>query len=1026
MTDDTATLKEAALTLFAHRTMSNEDMVSNPRASKLAFVRFYDANGDYIQLRVMRNYHNPSTLIFDDTGGGEADPVYTTVTQYYADLDLHTFVPRFNMMFDVSAGTFAYATTPFSVTDYELLNENEDVVAEAADTTTGFTITKGTRYLFHFTLRFFNDMVEQSPGEGTRCIVTTDGLKVIERRMVHTNSPQDLGRPPLYLGVGGTGAYYIANASDGRWTYDASASSYVAISSGNIFPTSAVADDAFVFCREGTTPDSIEGLQFTLSANGTRASGSSLQWQYWPIGGGDWSNLHSVVDDTEMLSDDGTVRWNMPTDIDPAAELKSGTVGYYYRCKLVGGGWTDIPQVAAATSIKPLVVRTVQSENDLQLPFNRRIADTVGVPYVGSAAKGSAEFGTSALVTQTREDDGTLLSESYEPVREIATFTDAGVTVDETVALGSYTGTVSSGIISIPNTNPRPIRLYSAVNATGTQYDVADRLVTYTVSGSDWATKVPLPNGTFTIEYLGTRITPSDATVQNIISISSTVQELAGPKEVWLNMSEMNPADSNSGAATALTPLMIQSRGIPVRGAPGDSMSPNLLGADGSGAIINSGDFGAGRFLGMRIPRKKGDKQHYMNPRYSLGMVDALKGNLIATISVGYPMVMCVFDMSDHLKNVNPTLVVSASRKTFKDDAVFYNILMWGEGDLASEKAYERQTGWKLVTSSDTVKGDAGVPANVTVKLDLRFAEDGNGSYTSPFIDENGKLYVLIVVGDKQFTDGKYEFKSNIKLLSWNIFHIADATEKAAKKKAKQAVGDLAVSYIGMAYSSSPEGKSGSFNFRRGIDWLYYPGQIYATWRVDATKGDDMDSYAVQTGDGASYSPLLPSCNLNQSEEYYRFGTLPGSEVNVTLYTRYRPVGTGGVYVSVMGDETRIDNLNGCITVNSVGWDGDALWNSTDPSFSDDHGDSSGGDGAGMINLTFDIKYWSNTKFRDIYLRYLYYTLPEIKVSYLTPKGIMFSRAECTQLSHNPEIQPAYGDSLRPYFEVQFEKKRVA
>ena len=167
MATDTATLKDYSLRLFAHRTVSNATVIDNPEAAVISYVRFFDSSSDYIQLPVCRNFcpdqvgGTARDNIFDDTGGNEADPEYVSVTQYYHDLELAVFVPRFNKTYDVSGDSWGYSASPFTVTDYKLYNAGGNVIAEAADTTIGFSIAKGTRYLLRIKIRVFNDMVEQ-------------------------------------------------------------------------------------------------------------------------------------------------------------------------------------------------------------------------------------------------------------------------------------------------------------------------------------------------------------------------------------------------------------------------------------------------------------------------------------------------------------------------------------------------------------------------------------------------------------------------------------------------------------------------------------------------------------------------------------------------------------------------------------------------------------------------------------------------------------------------------------------------
>jgi len=83
MATDTATLKDYALRLFAHRTIANATVIDNPEAAVISYVRFFDSSGDYIQLPACRNFvPNQAGVtvrdnIFDDTGGNEALDIYS-------------------------------------------------------------------------------------------------------------------------------------------------------------------------------------------------------------------------------------------------------------------------------------------------------------------------------------------------------------------------------------------------------------------------------------------------------------------------------------------------------------------------------------------------------------------------------------------------------------------------------------------------------------------------------------------------------------------------------------------------------------------------------------------------------------------------------------------------------------------------------------------------------------------------------------------------------------------------------------
>ena len=79
-----------------------------------------------------------------------------------------------------------------------------------------------------------------------------------------------------------------------------------------------------------------------------------------------------------------------------------------------------------------------------------------------------------------------------------------------------------------------------------------------------------------------------------------------------------------------------------------------------------------------------------------------------------------------------------------------------------------------------------------------------------------------------------------------------------------------------------------------------------------------------------------------------------------------------------------------------------------------------------MINIDTAGDYWHGEEVREVYVQYLAQAYPTLTTSYLVDRGLMFARAHFSPLSFNPSVIPDYGDSLRIYFEVQFEKKRTA
>jgi len=1042
---DTAVLLEPVYRLFAHRTVSNADIYDNPKAASISYLRLYDSNEDYLQLRTARNYNDSANPLFDMTGGSEADPEYTTVTQYYRDLDLAFEVPRFNKVFDVSENTWIWATDPFAVVNYELFNEAGVAIAEAADSTTNMSFDEGQRYLVRFKIRIFNDMVEQNVDDNTRCVIMEEGLQTIARRALLNGSTQESCKPPMFMGVGSEGGYHIDSGVDIRWDVTAP-DGYNVVTDGNpLFPAASAEGDSFAYLREDATDDDVEGISFALSTKGVPADATSLIWEYYDTNGA-WVALNGVEDNTDMFRYNGTVTWEVPMDIDPLGQAYLTNTGRWFRCRIVGGGFTTEPIATdISEDVTAMSLRTQHNETDLQFPLNRKIADLVITPAIGHSAKVSAAFGPGGLAERTRAD-GTLLSRTYEPIKEVGLFTTIGVTDNEDVELGEYTGAVASGQIDIPTaTNPAPIKLYNAITDTGELYNVSDRFVTYNETGGNYETVVPLPDDTFDLTYLGKNITPS-VTPQNILSVSGNVQNLVGPNVVWTYAATETPVDSDSGYDTKLTPRRIMMEGLPMYGnAHGEgSLSPVFSKGPGDrGLVVAATDFGLASNTGHKIKRTFWGK----------GLAASLSGGLFGaipdilgpfdkieyTFTAGYPMVMLNFNVSDYDRLIDPILVVNGTGKTKNpvaesESKFYFDVMVWTEGDPMSLEPHQRETGWKLLQSSTPVPGQSKTPETVVVQIPMRYSEEGE-YVTSPYVDERGNMFILVVSNDKNTDDGKWTHETTLwREMGWdNFLRVGKTISGRMSKRAKRMFGNLGIAYVGLIYNPVGPASSNDFGFRRGVDWTYYPGDAEALWRIDGSSGTAPEDYTVNTSSGDAYIPVLPTARIGQKEEHFYFGTHPDATDWPTdtgktgnLYLQHQPV-PGGVSVRLEGEEKRYDTTSKKITINSVGWEADYLWNNVNPDYSWDHLEkASDGEGAGYVNVTFNNIKWSATKFRDVYVRYLYYEQPKMTMTYLHGGGKLFARAHFSDVSHNTAMRPAYGDRVRFYFEIQFEPKRTA
>jgi len=312
--------------------------------------------------------------------------------------------------------------------------------------------------------------------------------------------------------------------------------------------------------------------------------------------------------------------------------------------------------------------------------------------------------------------------------------------------------------------------------------------------------------------------------------------------------------------------------------------------------------------------------------------------------------------------------------------------------------------------------------------LNMKFRNDRfDGEDDNSYLDETGHLHLLICPS-APWGAGEQKVTFNA---------VEDITEQGTVSKVTRREveynlpgppqGKMSVNYIGLMLSPVGNQSAGQFQFRRGVDWTYYPGDLYAAWRIDGTKGNSPENYLVNTRDGITYYPTLPSVAINKNEEVYHFGALPATKTP-SLYTQYYPISTAGVFMEEGGASKRRSTANGKIAVTSVQWDGNALWNKIDEDYSDDHcQDTGNGDGAGIINTSFTTQDWSATEERDCKVSYLYYNDPKITVRYLrSDHGLMFARSHFSYASHNPAMHPTYGDRLRIFYEIQFSPKRTA
>jgi hypothetical protein len=1016
--------KEYALTLFAHRTMEDADVSDNAYAAKISYVRLYDSSDNYIQLPVCRNYAKYSALVFDDTPATQADAEYTDYTQDYVDLNLAVFVPRFNK--DVSTSNVeTYVTATFSVVSLKLFNEGGFEILSYSDMVS-WDIAIGTRYMLRMVIRIYNDTVEQHDRENTRCIITEDGLRVAQRRLLHDGSKQKIGQAPNFIGVGAVGGYNIAHGSDRKLFYDDDGASYTNVST-ELYPSSSAVDDWFGYCRaqasgvDGTTPDLIEGLDFDLNTVGVQNSDTVITWQYYS-NDSVWVSLYGITDGTKGFTQSGTVRWLPPSDIQNAT-FNSST-GHWYRAIISGAGFTTEPAVTAATDIDVLVLETQSSESDLQLPFNRSMGDMVAIPYAGHAAKVSAEFGLGSIIEQYR-DDGTLKSKNYQPIREIGIFTADGRVELEQLALGELTAmSISSGTMQIPNTNPRPLKLLKITDSNGKIFP-ASNLLAWVVNGSNWDTyisHVPDDTSEYDVTYLGERITPS-STPQNILSVVGNTQDFLAPTEIYLYSAFDNPADSDQKSDSVLTPYLIMARGTPGLSSP--LTTPNIPANEGEGVLMKGSVYGTPSEL-----LKEKFRKDFIG---GIGWNQFFKWEGVWKYQRNFPVFLLSYDLSEYEDIDEATIYISMAGKA--KDNFQYNVLVWGEGNPSGNAPKDRVTGWKWVGSSTPRPGDIEGATDVVISsIDMNWRwEPNSDNRLSPYLDEKKRMYVLLSPGSVT-ESGTVEVRENFESYVGGYRDTQDREKTKARKKARKQAHAIAESmrlnYAGVLVNPKQKTGDKAFAFRRGIDWTYVLGDAYAEWRTRRAQ-----TAPVKTDDGDTFYPILPGMRLGKTTEKYTFEASPASATNIKLYTKYRPTfGFGQHRIWMVGEKNPPTTENKQIVIEEVGWDSTREWDEIESAYADDHSKGTSGEGAGYIEISiYDNatppvaqKSWEAGDPRDIYVNYTYEKDPEILVSYIKSDGLMFARAHLSPAAFNTPGLPAYGDRFRIYFEVQYEFKRTA
>jgi len=529
-------------------------------------------------------------------------------------------------------------------------------------------------------------------------------------------------------------------------------------------------------------------------------------------------------------------------------------------------------------------------------------------------------------------------------------------------------------------------------------------------------------DGTYDIKYLAKTITPS-TTPLNILSVTGNTQSLLGPQQVFIYASENNPADTDGAGDTKLNPKLIMRKGFSVGGG-GSPMMPNMDSQFEEGLLASPTKFGFGS-----VTKKEGGlRQAHGSILGMVGKALGMEGTVTEfwevdhiKMTAGYPLIMLQFNLSDYTSLDNPVFMVSIENSNIDRGTV--GAFVWTTGDVNSQSAQDKETAWRNIAYTKSRKGDVNVTQNIAIPLDLMYKERGDGTRTSPRVDSNGNIFIMLAPNNKEYENGKMTLKpeKNNKFQSKSEYNktINNLVSGGISK-----LGTLSLHYASLSFSPVKNLRNEIYNFRRGIDWSYVPGDATADW---VKQSPDQDKFAVSTLDGTVYYPVLPSMLLWTDTETYFFSGAKPSDVrtDIDLYVRDMPVDTAGVYVWLEGQDKTVDTTNAGIVVNSVSWNPVGKWNNVDTDYADDHiEDTANGEGAGVINIDVDEDYWDGAEIRKVGVRYLAQAYPTLTTTYLVDRGLMFGRAHFSPLSFSPAVTPDYGDSLRIYFEVQFGRYR--
>ena len=1031
-TNDTAVIKQDAYKYFATRLVSNDQVYNVPYNAPIGYIRLYDSSGDYIQVNTARNDVEHTPYMFDDVGSTEADPEHTSVTQDYRDLNLSAYIPKFNILWQPDSAGNDYADATFSIVTYKLFTKGGLELGCNSSGFGGFDIIRGTSYRFRFTIRFFNDHVEQVPFENARSVVTEDGLSVVLRRMVQNNITQENGTVPGYIGIGGRASQYIADGSDETGYYDLGTDHYTT-SSTLMFPNPSAVGDAYFYIRAGSSPDKVNGFYFDFDTFGVLATNGSYGVQYYDEND-TWSYVKYSVDYTENMAMDNYIYFEPPEAIKvaDADEIYTGSPqGHAYRILMVGAPWDTNPTLSAVG--KPQVLVVSSNDTDLLIPFNRLGADVVASPYTGAVAKFSAEHGIGAAPA-LYDSEGLLRRTVSTPVSELALFTTDGLVLDEELPPIEITVTTSAaGVVTLAKASyPQPLRLmWVRDTSTNLLYEAGDRFMRVGSDATNWYFPIDFgpPSTEYDIAYLPKTIIPTNEdnyTVQNILSVSGNSNEIVGPSGIWVGSSDKDPANPDKSAWRDLTPFEVQrsSRRLPPEYV--DSAGPNYSRPHYKEAVADA-DFIQGSFKKEKVTM--GDIGYWMGSGGG-------KRIRYYKAKMQVPYVMLEFDVSDVDKVKQARFVLSMMGEM--QGKFGYNALIWGKGKLSDDDQNQRFDGWRLLATSGDKKSKVSsgkrLPSTLAIGVDPKYEQVAGTTDEASRIIHNGSIYIMVALrhyaGDTGSGHSVQISKTMGSIVDWSMPGVAQPgetqleTATRAAKEFSSMTNFIRITYAGMSLNPVAAGGT-AYEFRKGIDWKYVVGDSQAEWQLGK---EDEEYYRVVDFDGVSYDPILPTVTLGKANEQYLFyDTSPNSNSDITLYTRYRP--HDSMYEVRVEKEAKSkihSTKNGRVVVNYVGWDASRKWNGTDDAYQHNHSAGTGGTGAGIVNIDVDAKDWDADVGRRVNISYYYVELPRLKVSYLVQSGLMFARAILHEWSHHPPIKTTTNTRARVYYEVEVKAKRSA